>query len=254
VSAIAKLCVRGVDVSSIQGDIDCVRLRDVGKLGFVVARATLGTTHDAFFTRNRAHAHAAGLRFGCYPVILAGDPIAQAAAFCDFVGALGPREWYSIDAETAGVTPDAIAAFATYCAARLGKRATLYSYGPFLEALHVVADHAIVVLDLWLAAYVSRVPSPPKPWTKIVMWQCWGDEGDPAVAREFGETGLPGAHLDGSGVHIDRDIFLGDDAAMDGWIDSLSLAQIPPPQAWQPDTPASPLRAEPIDDPTEDIP
>ena len=234
---------RGMDLSLCNSDPDFAAIKAAG-IEFVYHRATCGTAPDSAFQRRRAAARQVGLRWGSYGVLKPGDnALAQAAAFIAAVGALEATDLPSfIDLESAGDKPDDAEAWCCHVDEAFERETGVYSYGPFLVSLKLPADHPLHKRWLWLADYEVTPHSPPG-WRQPTLWQAFGDVGVPAVAIAFGPTGINGAHLDGGGVHIDRDYFNGSLSELVAWIASTSLAQMPPVLA-QASGPVSPLRVE----------
>jgi lysozyme len=234
-----------LDISSCNGDPSFESIKAAGIEG-VYHRATLGTTPDAAFQRHRAAARAAGLRWGSYGVLVPGaNVLAQALAFIAAVGAVEPTDLPCfIDFESAGDRPDDAESWCVHVEQALQRQVGLYSYRSYLAALSISAEHPLRKRWLWLADYEGAPHSPPG-WPEPKLWQAFGDVGVASVAVAFGATGIAGARADGSGVHIDRDFYNGNAEDLVAWIASTSLAQMPPPQGWHPDTiPATPIRAE----------
>lgn len=77
----------GVDISSYQGDVDMVKLKDQG-IAFAYIKATEGSTHqDQMFQQNWKNAHAAHMLSGAYHFFSFDSPGADQAA--NYIAAVG---------------------------------------------------------------------------------------------------------------------------------------------------------------------
>ena len=250
---------RLIDVSSCNGSIDFAAIAAAGITG-VYCRATLGTTIDSRLQSTRAGARSAGLIFGAYGVLVPGaNAMAQAIAYIHAIGALTPTDLPPVvDFESAGDRPADAETWCAHVEEMLGRRCGLYSYRAYLDALKLPFSHPLAHRWLWLADY-EATSHPPPPFTEAKFWQAFGDGGVALVATAFGETGIPGAHLDGSGVHVDRDLFEGSRDELLAWIASTAISP-----DWRsttsPQTPSSkssqrlPATSAPIvDDSPEDV-
>lgn len=155
------------DVSEFQGTVDWPRLVAAGYPA-VIVRAHNGTRADEQWSRNRAQAHAAGVRaLGLYQYLVADrDAAVQAEEFCDLVGQLLPGEWPICDLEVGDGDQAARArAWYTTVAARLqnARAEELYSGLAFYQA-HGLA--AAGYTRVWLAAY-----GPTEPTLPHELWQ-----------------------------------------------------------------------------------
>lgn len=228
---------RLLDVSAFNGtSLDYAAIA-AAKIDGIYCRVSIGMTVDRSFAVHRAGASKWGLIWGGYGVHLpGGDPIAEAKTYANAVGgALGASELPHVsDCETAGAKIEHADEWCAYLDDALVRDGGLYSYRSFLaeNGAKVARDHRVRRRWLWLADYESEEHVPPG-WGPLRLWQCFGDVGVAAIARAFGPTGIRGANLDGTGIHVDRDLFEGDSQALVKWITSTSLTQFPPPQAWQ---------------------
>jgi len=221
---------KGVDISTIQGNVDFPSLKASG-LDFVVLRCGVGNGGiDANYTKNIAGANAAGLKVMAYHFIYPlpptangtqplRDPIKQAQYHFNAVqGQLAaidcewpvPQDWQKWNCSAAQINQWMKTYMDEYVRLDNGRKPLIYTYPYWAQALQL--DPYFAQYGLWIASYVNA-PNPviPHPWTDWVMWQ----------------YGSGGAYKLPNGVPVDVDM-----------VKDLSL--------WDPQQPAVPP-APPID-------
>jgi lysozyme len=200
--------VNGIDVSDFQGtQIDWGRVKNSG-YSFAVTKATQSTDNvQQSFAHNIAGIRAAGMVAGAYHFLSWHTPPAAQAA--NFLSVYQPRNGDlppALDCEACDVGPQAaiaqIAGFLQAVEPHLGgARMLLYMSFSFPDGnLNGGSDFS--GHPLWVAAY-NNDPAPPVPaaWNagNVVMWQ-------------YSDGQIPQAQpaIDGLGVNVDRDRFVGD--------------------------------------------
>lgn len=184
---------KGIDVSSVQGNVDYNWLAAQG-ITFVIVKCYTGNDgKDPFYEKNIKAAQDAGLKVGLYhfvyplpasPAHPNRDPIGQANLHFQASGDLGSTiPVHCIDLEFPG-SPD----WAKWgCSAdqikqwtvdyvneyeRLsGKEMVFYSYYYFATPLKF--DQEFAKRKLWIASYQAN-PQIPAPWTDYTIWQAGG--------------------------------------------------------------------------------
>jgi lysozyme len=204
--------VRGIDVSSWQGDIDWDAVAASGvKLAFVRVNHGLAQI-DAKFAFNWSEARRVGLVRGAYQYYEPGESTsAQAQLLLDKLGPLEPDDLPPVlDVEEAGSrTPTqltaAIAAWLDQVTAATGRRPIVYTSPSFWKD-KVGAPSDFVDHPLWIANYNVTCPLIAEPWTR---WDFWQKSSTGTVA------GISGP--------VDLDEFNGDDAALAGFVAGTSV-------------------------------
>lgn len=167
-----------IDVSEYQGDIDWKTVGRTFKAAYL--KATEGVHwNDPDFDKNRIAANAAGVHVGAYHFADFGDPVAEAAHFCNVVKTVGKHDLRPVlDMEKkpvpAGVNPVLWARkFNMTVAEKLGAIPMFYSYAPYIEAMkpnYPIGD------GLWIAAYGRNDGKEypvftPIPWKRYTAHQ-----------------------------------------------------------------------------------
>jgi lysozyme len=180
------MTVRGVDVSSVQGDVDFNWLVKQG-IQFVIIKCYTGNDgKDPFYEKNLAGAAAAGLKFGIYhfiyplpsdPAHPGRDPKAQAALHYKAAGDQKivccdlewpePQDWLKWHVDGQFIAKWTLEYLAEY--ERLsGVRPLIYTYYFYAQACNLPPQFA--QYKLWDANF-EHPPKVPKPWTDWVMQQ-----------------------------------------------------------------------------------
>lgn len=208
--------VNGIDVSDFQGNaIDWSRVRNAG-YSFAIAKATQSTGNvQASFPHNISGIRAAGMVAGAYHFLSwTTDPAAQAEHFLSNYtprnGDLPPT--LDCEAVPQGMASDAcvnqISRFLEAYERHLhGARMMLYMSFSFPDD-HLNGGTGFSGHPLWVAAYNSSTDVSgvtPDAWKKgkVAMWQF----SDGAIPH-------PQPAIDGLGVNIDRNRFIGDVGAL----------------------------------------
>lgn len=166
-----------LDVSEYQGSIDWPRVAQHFKAVYI--KASEGVTwNDPDFQRNRKEANAAGLRVGAYHFADFNLPGKEATHFALTVQKIGRRDLKPVlDLEAPiphGVDPVRwVHIFNAVVRTKLGVWPMLYSYGPYIDELHL--DRPLGD-GLWLAAYGRNDGKEypvytPLPWKRYVAHQ-----------------------------------------------------------------------------------
>lgn len=164
--------IRIPDVSNHQGPVDWSIVLASGAAGGI-CKATEGMTYlDPTFAKNWAALGALGAIRGAYHFArpTAGSGEAQADRFLAVVGSWRATDLLVLDLEVGDGDLSSFAlTFLDRIRARTGLTPWFYSYGPFIRA-HAGARR-LAEYPLWLAAYSSRPPTAPPPWTNWQLWQ-----------------------------------------------------------------------------------
>lgn len=194
ISGIAS--AQGLDVSNFQGEFDWAAAKaQIPNLRFGMFRVTQGLggkgtgSPDPDAAHNYAGSKAAGLEHGGYHFLnprLSGQ--AQAEYFVKtwhLIGdGLAPLDMLSLDNETPGASPAAVAACAD---AFMRELTSLVPHNPrivytFIDFAREGNCAGLGGYPLWLAYPNSTAPKTPPPWTGMKFWQ-WGiRNGDDADA------------------------------------------------------------------------
>lgn len=166
--------LRGIDVSSWQGEIDWRKVRAAG-IVFAFARVSDGLDAlDARFAANFAGMRRAHVRRGAYQYFRASaDAVAQADLAVRAVRRLGGADLpLVVDVETDdGQPPEVVQAQVARWIARVEKRthrrAIVYT-SPSRAAL---LGSAFAAQLLWIAHYDVECPTVPEPWERWTLWQ-----------------------------------------------------------------------------------
>ena len=182
--------VKGIDISSIQGNVDFKSVKDAG-YEFVIIRCAVGNNgSDSLYAKNVAAATAAGLKVGCYNFVFplpnntansTRDPKVQAAmhykaagdmkvVFCDLEWP-PPQDWSKWSCSAPQIVEWSLTYLKEY--ERLsGVRPIIYIYPNFAQNIKLPQS---VGQDykLWIASYTNQ-PVIPSPWTDWVVWQNTG--------------------------------------------------------------------------------
>lgn len=216
--------LRGVDVSSVQGNVPWDKVAAEG-CSFAILKCGEGNKPyaDPTFARNLAGARAAGLLVGAYSFLYPlptkpGEPVrepaAQAKHHFDLCGGLGSRdgelgpfadaEWPAPqDFGHWGCSPAQIRAwllaYLTEAERLWGRAPTVYTYPIWWQTIGGASEPAFARYPLWMASYPhpnrwpvdGELPSVQAPWQAARFWQTSG--GTMRVA----------------GMVVDTDVFLG---------------------------------------------
>ena len=196
---------QGIDVSNYAGEFDWA---GTSGLSFGICRASQGlgaagtNSPDPYLTWNWPRIKEKGLARGAYHFM---DPrldgTAQARYFVETVSAVGleTTDMLWLDNETAGTSPEAVAACARAFMARLtslrpDNPCGVYSFWDFITTGNCAG---LGRYPLWLAIYQSATPGAPAPWSAWTFWQ-------------YGGTS-----------NYDSDVFNGSAADLSAWISSF---------------------------------
>ena len=196
---------QGIDVSNYAGEFDWA---GTSGLSFGICRASQGlgaagtNSPDPYLTWNWPRITEQGLVRGAYHFL---DPrldgAAQASYFVETVSAVGleTTDMLWLDNETAGTSPEAVAACARAFMARLtslrpDNPCGVYSFWDFITTGNCAG---LGRYPLWLAIYQSATPGAPAPWSAWTFWQ-------------YGGTS-----------NYDSDVFNGSAADLSAWISSF---------------------------------
>ena len=196
---------QGIDVSNYAGEFDWA---GTSGLSFGICRASQGlgaagtNSPDPYLTWNWPRITEQGLVRGAYHFL---DPrldgAAQASYFVESVSAVGleTTDMLWLDNETAGTSPEAVAACARAFMARLtslrpDNPCGVYSFWDFITTGNCAG---LGRYPLWLAIYQSATPGAPAPWSAWTFWQ-------------YGGTS-----------NYDSDVFNGSAADLSAWISSF---------------------------------
>ncbi len=240
--------IKGIDISTIQGNVDFVACKAAG-LDFVVCRCGVGNGgKDALYDKNVAAATAAGLKVAAYNFVyplppLASqplrDPVKQAQLHAQWTGknvsvVACDLEWPTPDKWaqwgcTAQQIVDWTVKYLEAFEEATGIRPIVYTYPFFAAAIKLPASFA-QKYKLWIASYQAGAPFVPHPWTDWVMWQ---DSSGPY-------------HLPVSGAIVDTDKMK---ALSDLWPDTPVAPPPDPTPVPAPPPPPDPTPAPPPPDP-----
>lgn len=192
--------IRGLDASSVQGNLPIKALDDAG-VRFLIHKCQQGNDgRDPCFDRNVSAARNAGWYVGAYHFLYPLphlDPVAQAEGFFKAsdlgsrAGELPPAldlEWPDPDAGFAkwGCTPAQVNDWSQRCAARVaelfGRKPLIYTYPYFMSKLRgrgaLGPDVSwLAEYPLWIASYAPQ-PILPAPWSSWAFWQYDGNGGE----------------------------------------------------------------------------
>lgn len=182
----------GVDISSLQGEIDFAKLAawrspDGRRIEFVIARACNGTVRDSRHREYRQAAKANGLLFGSYGVLYpAGDAVAQADTFLDVVGVVEPDELPPmLDLEVEDGIPGgdgehrAGLAWVERVEDVTGRRCLVYTGWGFWKAIDDRAESPLADRPLVVAHYTDGdKPLMPRAWHAWTIHQYSGNGGE----------------------------------------------------------------------------
>lgn len=166
------MTTRIVDVSDYQGTVDWPTVLASGRAGGI-CKAAEGISYVArSFARNWKTLGELGAVRGAYCFARPGHgtPEAQADHFLATVGSWQLTDLLVLDLE------DGTGNLDTFSLTFLGRVEYLtgivpwfYSYAPFIRT-HIT-DRRLARYPLWLAAYTSKPPAAPPPWTTWQLWQ-----------------------------------------------------------------------------------
>jgi hypothetical protein len=197
------------DLSEFQPHADMAAIKAKNG-GAAIIRACYGTSHpDHAFRTLRSHA--AGFSFlGIYMYVVAGQGIpAQASAFCDIVGTLGPHEFPVMDLEEGDGDQSVRAAeWLTLVGLKLRKRPWLYSGLNYAETHGLAPIFNGPEIHTWVAAYGNA-----EPGLGHTLWQSTN-----------GQTGAHRTDWPGAGF-CDTSVYHGTLAELS----ALITSQLPPP-------------------------
>lgn len=225
----------GIDVSRHQGRIDWPAVDDVE---FAICRASLATTPDLSFTRNRAGAAARGLIPGAYHFLYPASvaaPETQADVFVSIVG--NPAgTLIAIDIERDKTArPDG--ADATRFIARLRSHwpdHPLLLYAPGWYWPSIGNPRLAHYGSLWHSRYIAESGSSPRELYASVPGSFWrvshGGWTAPTILQFSSRS-----RVSGIAGNVDANAFRGTRAEL------LALAGIAPPQEWRATLPRYPF-------------
>lgn len=173
VRALAGERANGIDISSLQGDIDFQSVRGSGE-DFVIIKATEGTsTIDKNFFKNVDAARKALLHVGAYHVLRPYKGRSGSDEGTDFVRALqlakiGSTDIRpSVEVESSKLDRDGTEKYVgefVGCLRLAGYDTILRTYPTFLNWTKAFNT------DLWIANYDVQKPKIPKPWDDYALW------------------------------------------------------------------------------------
>lgn len=165
--------VKGLDVSHYDAKIDFSQVKGAG-FEFVFAKCTEGVSSvDQFYAQNKQKAKAAGLLFGAYHFFRPGqDAGIQAQNFLKHAqlekGDLQPvLDWETTHIPTTDVQRAQI--WLGEVEKSCGKKPIIYGGAYTLNPLKL--KDSFKEYPLWLAAYGSKNPFLPAPWTHFSFHQ-----------------------------------------------------------------------------------
>jgi GH25 family lysozyme M1 (1,4-beta-N-acetylmuramidase) len=218
--------IRGIDVSSVQGDVDW---QAVASQGVRFAYVKCGNGNDGVdggWLDNVQRARAAGLYVGVYhvgfplpddPAHPGRNPVDQARAHYAASGGIGARagdlpcaldlewpvpgtpEWTKYGCSAEQVREWALAYLAESSAMHCRPTMVYDGFPIYWDAIGGGSEPRFAQYPLWRVDY-RAMPLTPKPWTTWRVWQMKG--GGPGCMR------LP------SGAPVDLDVFDGDEDAL----------------------------------------
>jgi GH25 family lysozyme M1 (1,4-beta-N-acetylmuramidase) len=178
--------IKGVDISTIQGNVDFKALAASG-VQFVICRCGVGNNGvDNLYKQNVANAKAAGLKVMAYHFVFPlptipsqplRDPKAQAqmhvSAACGELAACDlewpeQQDWSKWGCSAPQIVRWAIDYLAAY-EQLSGIRPIVYTFPNFAECINLPTEFG-QQYKLWIASY-EPTPFIPKPWTDWVIWQ-----------------------------------------------------------------------------------
>ena len=190
--------VRGVDISSYQGDVDMDKLKSQ-EISFVYIKATEGSSYrDERFKENWAAAKVAGLPAGAYHFFsYESSGATQAENYINAVGSLDGRLIPAVDMELSSeqkLNPpekaDLVTALKTFLAILEEK----YRVKPVIYA---TKDY----YDKYLAEDFSEYPR----WVRSVFWPVYIEAGSDWLIWQFDDHGDLDGYL-GKEQHIDLNV------------------------------------------------
>jgi hypothetical protein len=176
---------KGVDVSSIQQNVDWQWLFEQGITWCVIRNGLGNNQHDPLTAQNVAGAKAAGLKVALYNVIYplpSSDPVAEAQYHYNLAPDKSipvavdeefplPQDWAARGISAQSIT-DWTQKYLDEYERLSGQKCIFYSYLSYIQALHLPTSFS--VYPLWLADYVGAPPKAPAPWSNWTMWQWAG--------------------------------------------------------------------------------
>jgi len=203
-----------VDLSHHNQNLDFQQIESQGGILGVIHKATQGLRfEDPAYQDNRAKALAAGLLWGAYHFGTGSDGVQQAEFFLETVD---PDDQtllvldFEANPQGPSMTLEEARAFVTHVQAATGRWPGLYSGHYIKDLLGSSQDPVLANCWFWLAQY-GPTPVVPANWQTWTMWQ-----------YTDGAQGPDPHSVPGAG-RCDRDMFIGDEAALRGlWI-------VPPP-------------------------
>jgi GH25 family lysozyme M1 (1,4-beta-N-acetylmuramidase) len=189
--------IKGIDISTIQGNVDFAAVAATG-VQFVVCRCGVGNGgKDGKYDQNIANARAAGIKVAAYHFIYPlppqanqplRDPVKQAQLHAGWAGDVpvvccdlewpAPQDWAKWGCSAAQIVQWTVTYLEAYEAAT-GIRPVVYTYPYFAAAIKLPSDFG-QKYKLWIASYQAGHPAVPAPWTDWVMWQDSGGTGPTA--------------------------------------------------------------------------
>lgn len=184
-----EIMVKGVDISSVQGNVDFKWLVSQG-IQFVIVKCYEGNKgKDPYYDKNVAGAKAAGLKVAAYHFVyplpttaghLDRDPKAQAKKHFEAAGNIPfaccdlewpePQDWAKWGCTAPQIKQWTLDYLQEY--ERLsGQVMVLYTYYFYAKTLNLPVEFA--KYPLWIANF-SFPPLIPKPWTNYAMQQTGG--------------------------------------------------------------------------------
>ncbi len=203
---------QGVDVSSLQGQIDWSAVAASG-ISFGFARAANGGAIDTRFQQNYAGMSQAGLIRGAYQFFQPNqDATTQADLLLTEIGSLQPGDLAPVlDVETsggqsAGVLLGEITTWANVIRTSTGRTPIIYTGRTFWNGSVGPTEPSA---DLWVASFGGAQPLLPNAWPAWTFWQY------SATGSVAGINGV-----------VDRDVFFGSPAEL------ATFAGIPEPTTY----------------------
>lgn len=197
--------IRGMDVSTYQGDIDWGSVA-TDDIHFVVIRCTLGDgSLDDKFEQNFAGANSIGLDVSAYHFSYELDAGSAQKAANDLYNALSSRMvpvYYDIEWDQQGALgPEMVTeiseAFLDQCAA-LGMNCNIYSNLNWYRNMYYPDRLAAKGAQFWIASYGQNVgycQDDYKPNVGEIMWQCTSTA---SVAGIYGNVDLDQGYWNGN--------------------------------------------------------
>jgi lysozyme len=192
--------LKGIDISSYQGDVDFAAVKSSGDVSFIYAKATEGALFvDDHFERYHDGCKAAGIPFGAYHFLRFDlDPAMQAAHFAATINGRSGELAPMIDVEQSNGATELSVRLSAFLAALkplIAVQPIIYtSYGFWngeMQGTDGFSGHR-----LWVAEYNNDpAPTLPNGWKSWVIWQHSSAGAIPGIAGNVDLDTLNGDDL-----------------------------------------------------------